>query len=425
MQLLVAELAVATALLVYRIGHVPQQVLQPQHAAVTGFDGLAVLAVHGAEAHELQRALLLVHQARLVSAAEHPDKVQLLPLVHHINNAVRLEILLPLDNGGQVCGFVLGGAVRFQNQAGRHLPGVGVLLDVHHQRTVAEIGVTIGLHLFHHGGNVGLAVAFALPQVEFHVQLLIVLFQITDGHVDDVPPQRPVAGVAFLKLCGGLLSGGLVGLVRLGLLRGTGIDLLQIGDGEGGLLREAAGFAVVKVGELRLAQLQLGDDLANLQAPVSQVHITDDLVTLEAGDALDALTDDGGTQMAHMEGLCHVGSAVVDNDGLCFGVGFRAAAVVLLQLLHQAGQEGGGYVDVDEARTHHFHFGEHGVPGQHVSHLLGDQEGSHVIGLGTGHCAVALVLAQIRTVGGSAAAQRRVVACDLKGLRNLFRDLVN
>ena len=41
----------------------------------------------------------------------------------------------------------------------------------------------------------------------------------------------------------------------------------------------------------------------------------------EAQQPLDALADDGRTQMAHVQGLCHVGAAVVDDDGFwifCF-----------------------------------------------------------------------------------------------------------
>lgn len=155
------------------------------------------------------------------------------------------------------------------------------------------------------------------------------------------------------------------------------------------------------------------------------MHVTDDGMALKAGDALDALTDDGGAQMSHMEGLCHVGSAVVQHDGLGVRVRLAALAGVAFQLVHQFSQVFGGYIQIDEAGTDHLRLGEHGVACQYVHHLLGDHKGSLTVELCGSHSTVALVLAEVGTVGGGAAAQLRLKAGDLKGLHDPLRDLVH
>ena len=80
-------------------------------------------------------------------------------------------------------------------------------------------------------------------------------------------------------------------LILLGLLAGSGIDILQLRDGKGCLLREIAAVVLVKIHQVRLSLLKLRDDETHLQAPVAQMHIADDPVSHIAGQALYALAD--------------------------------------------------------------------------------------------------------------------------------------
>ena len=416
--------AVALYLFIDGIADAAQQVFQTHDAAVTGLEGLAVLAVHGAEAHKFQAALLFVDEAGLIGAAEHPHEVQLLALVHHVDDAVGIEVRLPLDDGGKVGGLVLGGAVGFQHHAGRHFPSVALLLDVHHQGAVADIGVAVCLHLLHHGGDEVLTVALAHPDVEVHVQLLVVLLQVVDGHVQDVLPQGAIAGTTLLEFVGGLTGFFLISGVLLGDLGGEGVDLFQVGDGEGGFLRVAVGDVGVKIGQVGLAAFQLHDDEADLQAPVPQMGVADDVVTHEPGDALDCLTDDGRAQVAYVQGLCHVGAAVVHHDGQGVLRLLHAAVRVLFQLIEQLAQKVRVQIQVDKAGAHHLCLGEHLIGRQHVHDLLGDHKGGFMIQLCSGHSAIALVLAQVGSIGHGAFAQLGVEAGARKGFGYGGGDLI-
>ena len=83
------------------------------------------------------------------------------------------------------------------------------------------------------------------------IQIVVVFPQIRYGYVHNVLPQRPVAPAALLQLQGGLV--GLVGECGVTLLGGGGgVDLLQIGDREGGLLGVLPGEIRVKIGQVRL-----------------------------------------------------------------------------------------------------------------------------------------------------------------------------
>ena len=57
------------------------------------------------------------------------------------------------------------------------------------------------------------------------------------------------------------------------------------------------------------------------------MDVADHLVPCETSQALHALTDDGRTEMSHMQRLRHVGSAVINDDG------FRIRGLLTAQTL--------------------------------------------------------------------------------------------
>ena len=127
-------------------------------------------------------------------------------------------------------------------------------------------------------------------------------------------------------------------------------------------------------------------------APVAQMNVADGIVAEELVQPLDALANDGRAQVADVQGLCHVGSAVVHNDGLA-GAGLTDAEIGSgAHFLQIAAQESVGELQVDEAGHDGVHHGKvRGI--QLFSHSLGDHDGSALVLLGGGQCAVALVFA--------------------------------
>ena len=125
-----------------------------------------------------------------------------------------------------------------------------------------------------------------------------------------------VASMTVLHQIGGVHGLLLVRLVLLGAGACCRIDLFQLGNGKGRFRRVLAGIALVKVYQIRLTLLQFCDNQSHLQTPVPQMDIAGHLVTHETAQTLYTFADDGRAEMSHMQRLRHVGSAVVDDDGL-------------------------------------------------------------------------------------------------------------
>ena len=128
-------------------------------------------------------------------------------------------------------------------------------------------------------------------------------------------------------------------LVRLGLGAGRRIDLLQLADGKGRLLRVGPCMIRIKIGKLRLPVPQLLDDQSHLKAPVPQVDVSDHLMAHKGSQPLYALADHGGTQMAYMKGLGYIGPAVIHNNRFFFLRLLKPQLVSFRHLFHIAGQK--------------------------------------------------------------------------------------
>ncbi len=99
------------------VGGHGDQVVQFQHAAGAGLEGLAVGAVHGAEAKVLQRLFRRV--TGQIRDAEHLLEMLGLTLVHDIQDQVRRNRLLAVQNGGKVRRAIHGRTFRRDNQQRR------------------------------------------------------------------------------------------------------------------------------------------------------------------------------------------------------------------------------------------------------------------------------------------------------------------
>ena len=109
--------------------------------------------------------------------------MHLLTLIHHIDNLVRIKELPALYQGCQVGGGIQGRSVGLQNHAGRNLLGIGVFLDVYHQRALALVSEALFLQLLHHIRDVGLGIGLALPQVKFYIQVRVIALQVGHRHI--------------------------------------------------------------------------------------------------------------------------------------------------------------------------------------------------------------------------------------------------
>ena len=348
------------------------------------------------------------HDAALLGSAEHLLEVQILALVGDVEHLVGGPVLHTLNDGSQVCGGVDGRAVGLHQDHGRQLLLVAFLGNGNNPGTVGQHSQATGLQVFHHGGDIGIGVAFAQPLFVVDIQGGVNPAQVGQGNAHDVIPDSPVAPAALLQLVGshmGLLCKH--GIRLLG--RSGGVDLLQLGEGEGGLGGILAGIVGIEVGEFRLALLELSDDQTHLQTPVAQVNIADGLVAQVLVQPLQSLTNDGGTQVADVQGLCYVGSAVVDDGKLALtglgnakiGAGAHGFQVLLEECV--------GELQVNEA-------GHHGVNHSKISgiqllcHSLGNLDGSALVLLGGSQRAVALIFAQVGPVGNGHTAKGCIVA---------------
>ena len=167
--------------------------------------------------------------------------------------------------------------------------------------------------------------------------------------------------------------------------------------------------------------MQLRDDQTHLQAPVPQMHVADGVVAEEGIQPLHGFADDGGAQVADVQGLCHVGAAVVHHNGLP-RAGFCNAKVGGGAHGFQIGfQERPGEFQVDEARHDGLH--QRIVGGvQLLRHRLRDLDGGTVVLLGGGQSAVALVFAQVGAVGDRHPAVGGIIAGVGKGTLHFFGD---
>ena len=105
-------------------------------------------------------------------------------------------------------------------------------------------------------------------------------------------PERAVARAAGLKLGGGLA--GFIEADGVGLAGGGGarIEHLEVVHRHGRRIREGPAVVLVEIWQVGLLALQLGDELAHLQAPVAEMHVADHAVAHEAMEALQRVTDD-------------------------------------------------------------------------------------------------------------------------------------
>ena len=157
-------------------------------------------------------------------------------------------------------------------------------------------------------------IGFSLPEIEFHIQIFIISLQIRNGYLHDMVPQRTISSHTALQLKGGFHCFFLISRVFLGFTACSRIDLLKLGNGKGRLSRIFSRIGLVKIDKGRLSLLKFLYDQSHLKPPVPKMNVTDHLMTGISCNSLDALPDNSRAQMPYMKGLCHIGSAIINDD---------------------------------------------------------------------------------------------------------------
>ena len=116
-------------------------------------------------------------------------------------------------------------------------------------------------------------------------------------------------------------------------------------------------------------------------------------------DAVEAVADDAGAQVADVHFFSQVGRGVVDNDGLRCGGLRHAEAAALQGGVHLLGQKLRVQAQVDEAGAGHFGGGNQPVAGQGFGHFLCQLARVLFALLGRAHHAVNLEIAEFGVFG--------------------------
>jgi hypothetical protein len=161
----------------------------------------------------------------------------------------------------------------------------------------------------------------------------------------------------------------------------------------------------VEIDRRELAVLDLGDQLAHLQAPIAQMHVAEDRPAIGAEQPLQAVADDGRAQMADMHGLGDIGAAEIQHRGLAVSGFGRAETNLLRDRADARGQYSIRHVEIDEAGTGDLDLRENRIGLQARRDLFGDRARIDLRLLGGRQRAVALELREIGPVGALHQAQ--------------------
>ena len=282
-----------------------QQVNQLDGAAGAGLVGTAVLAQHHAEGVVLEGHGLR-HIARLAGDGPGLHQVLVLTGVDEVHDPVGAQVLVTVFGAGDVGGGVEETAVALLDDDAHGLAILVLeLVQEDHGGPFAldcqPLGFQVGNDLRQHVVVHGLAHDVLVGQGD--VQTVVVALVLLHGHVDQLLPHGAAVLIATLQfhhvVAGALGEGFVFVVVTLGLgVEGFQVLELHVGG--------------VLVGHL----LQIGDQHAELGAPVADVVGTHHLVAQEFEGAGGHVTEHGGADVVHRHLLGHVGGGVVHHHGL-------------------------------------------------------------------------------------------------------------
>ena len=141
------------------------------------------------------------------------------------------------------------------------------------------------------------------------------------------------------------------------------------------------------------------------------MDIPDHIMPRIPGNPLDALADNGWTQMSHMERLGHIRPAVIHNNSGRILRHFQAKLFFPAHsgqiVLHEALP----YLQIQKARGHSLHAGENLTVFTLFRHIIRNHNRCFFINFCPRHGAVTLIFTQIRPVGRGHLPKCLVIPC--------------
>ena len=235
-------------------------------------------------------------------------------------------------------------------------------------------------------------------------------------------PDRAVSPVSVLKEIGRMQCFFSVFFVLFRISACRRIDLFQLADRKRRFFRILSLKTFVKIRELRLTFLELRNDQTHLVSPVSEMYIPDHLISFETDDTFNTLTDDRRAQVPHMERLCHIRAAVVDHNSPGVLLILNPQLRLSCHLIQIRRRALGRKLQIDKSRFHHIHSLKINTVLQIFRDIFRNHERRFLIFLRPRHGAVALVFAQVRTVGESHLRKLFVISRLCKRFSHIYCD---
>ncbi len=173
------------------------EIVQLQHTACTGFERLAVRAVHRAEANMLERSRR--DPSGDLRRPKDLREVVRLPLVDDVKIEVGIDFALALNDGREIRGAVHRGPFGGDHEQRRNRPLVVLASDAHDLRILTQLQEILFSQLIQHAGDEGIGVALAVPQIEIDAERAELALQCSHGQIVHGSPDAPMERLAFLQ----------------------------------------------------------------------------------------------------------------------------------------------------------------------------------------------------------------------------------
>ena len=151
------------------------------------------------------------------------------------------------------------------------------------------------------------------------------------------------------------------------------------------------------------------------------MDITDDFMPRIPCNPFHAFTDNRRTEMAYMQRLCYVRSAVIYHNFLCLFWVFQPEFRFTCHLWQIILQKRRAYLQIQKARRYRTHFRKNRAALQFLFHILSNHKRRLLIAFCPCHRPVALVFAQVRAIRQSNLPKLCIIPCCLKCLLHFPR----
>ena len=283
-----------------------KQILEPHRVTGAGFELLAVVTLHQPEGHMLHPGAFR-DPAGAAGHLEHAGEVMGLAGIGHVDHPAgaiaRRGRREAIANRRQIGGGVVEAAIALLHD---HRQGIAILAlhpfeedtlrpRIHHQQTS-------GLQIGDNSGEVGVVEGFT-PFAEADVEAPVDLLELPPRLITEQLPGAAAHRIAALQFHHLLASRGLEDLIGIEALLGLAVKGHQI----------TQIHRIGRAERLRSHLLEMGDQHAELGAPVTHMIEPQHRMAAELQHPRQGVADDRRAQMPHMHLLGDVGTGEVHN----------------------------------------------------------------------------------------------------------------